>query len=106
MEGVDCHILESTPKPGITRTYKRFVSYVSKEDLNIMFEESYDMRDKLLKQRTMKYSKQKDYDLPDEIFVENVQKKSNTRLVFTGIEVDTGVKDNLFQEKNLKRLPR
>lgn len=106
IDGIDCHILESTPKAGVTRTYKRFVTYVSKADLVSILDEAYDTRDKLLKRRVMKYHKDKGYDLPIEIFVENVQKNTNTRLTFSKVEVDTGVKDNLFQEKNLKRMPK
>ena len=106
VDGIDCHILESTPKSGVTRTYKRFITYVSKTDLVSILDEAYDTRDKLLKRRVMKYRKDKGYDLPVEIFVENVQKGSNTRLVFSSQEVDTGVKADLFQEKNLKRMPK
>ncbi len=106
VDGIDCHILESTPKKGVTRTYKRFVTYVSKADLVAVLDEAYDMRDKLLKKRVIKYTKEKSYNLPAEIYVENVQKKHNTRLIFANIEVDTGVKEDLFQEKNLKRMPR
>ena len=106
IEGVDCYILESTPRDGVTRTYKRFVTYVSKTDLVALLDEAYDMQDQLLKRRSIKYQKQKAYDLPTEIFVENVQKEHNTLLVFSNIEVDSGVEDDLFQEKNLKRLPR
>ncbi len=106
IDGVACHILQSTPKPGVTRTYKRFVTYVSKADLVAILDEAYDTRDKLLKRRVMKYQKSKSYDLPTEIYVENVQKKTNTRLTFSSQEVDTGVKADLFQEKNLKRMPK
>ncbi len=90
----------------VTRTYKRFVTYVSKADLVSILDEAYDTRDNLLKRRVMKYRKEKGYDLPIEIFVENVQKGTNTRLVFSSQEVDTGVEEDLFQEKNLKRMPK
>lgn len=106
VEGIDCHILESVPNPGVTRTYSKFITYVSKQDLLMLLDEAYDSRGKLLKKRIMKYSKMKEYDIPQEIYVENVQKQHNTRLIFRNVEVDTGVKDDLFQEKNLKRLPR
>lgn len=106
VEGVDCHILESTPKKGVTRTYKRFVTYVSKSDMVAILDEAFDMRDRLLKRRIIKYTKEKGYNLPTEIYVENVQKNHNTRLTFANVEVDTGVKADLFQEKNLKRMPR
>ena len=44
--------------------------------------------------------------LISEIFVENIQKKSNTKLVFSNLKINQNIKDNLFQEKNMKRLPR
>ncbi len=106
VDGIECHILESTPKAGVTRTYKRFITYVSKADLVSILDEAYDTRNNLLKRRVMKYHKDKGYDLPSEIYVENVQKGSNTRLTFSDQEVDTGVKVDLFQEKNLKRMPK
>ncbi len=106
LNGVNCYILESTPKEGVTRTYKRFVSYVSKADLVTILDEAYDTRDHLLKRREMKFRQYNEYQLPVEIYVENVQKNTNTRLVFEDVQVDTGVKSDLFQEKNLKRIPR
>ena len=56
------------------------------------------------KRNTLK--KIKDYYVMSEIFVENVQKNHTTKLTFDKVDVDTGVKPSLFQEKNLKRLPR
>jgi hypothetical protein len=41
-----------------------------------------------------------------QIDVENVQKKHTTKVIFDKIEVDQGIKSSLFQEKNLKRLPK
>ena len=79
---------------------------MSKADLVSILDEAFDTRDKLLKRRVMKFRKDKGYDLPVEIFVENVQKNTNTRLIFSDQEVDTGVKEDLFQEKNLKRMPK
>jgi hypothetical protein len=40
------------------------------------------------------------------VFVEDVQKNRTTEVAFEDVKVDTGIKENLFQEKNLKRLPR
>jgi hypothetical protein len=71
-----------------------------------MKEESYDKAGRLLKTKLIKYKRLKGYDVPEEMYVENVQKNHSTRLTFDQIEVDTNVSDNLFQEKNLKRIPR
>ncbi len=100
------YILESIPNPEIESTYSKHIAWVSKSDYLVMKEESYDNADRLLKTKTIKYKKLKGYDVPEEMYVENVQKSHNTRLTFDQIEVDTDVPDNLFQEKNLKRLPR
>jgi len=35
-----------------------------------------------------------------------VQNGHNTKITITNVELDTEVKDYLFQEKNLKRAPR
>ena len=37
-------------------------------------------------------------------YVKNFVKGSSTSLKFNDIQVDTGVSDNLFHEKNLKRI--
>lgn len=104
--GVECNILESIPKDGVSRTYSKFITYVSKADLVALRDEAYDIHGDLLKVRTIQYTRQKEYYLPAEIFVENVQTEHSTRLRFTNLEVDTGVEESMFQEKNLKRIPR
>ena len=71
-----------------------------------MKEESYDRSDRKLKVKLMKYKKIKRYDIPEEMYVENVQKNHSTKLTFNNLELDTNVQDVLFQEKNLKRIPR
>ncbi len=106
VEGKDCYVLEVTPKPEAQSTYSRHVSWIVKQDLTLLKEESYDRSGRLKKKKTFRYSKLKSYDMPKEIFVEDVQKKHTTRLTFDQMEVDTGIKESLFQEKNLKRLPR
>jgi outer membrane lipoprotein-sorting protein len=37
--------------------------------------------------------------------VENVQKQHSTEVTFTDVQVDTGIDNSIFQEKNLKRMP-
>lgn len=103
---VDCFILESVPNADLKSEYSKHIAWVSITDYIVLQEESYDRNGKLLKNKIIKYTKQKGYDTPIEMYVENVQKKHNTRLIFDNLELDTGVKDNLFQEKNLKRIPK
>ena len=49
--------------------------------------------------------KRSNYYVIKKVFVEDVQKKHTTEVTFSDVQVDTGIDENLFQEKNLKRLP-
>lgn len=106
IDGIDYFLLESVPNPDLDSEYSKHLSWVSKTEMLIFKEESYDKADRLLKTKTIKNRKLKGYDVPIEIYVENVQKNHSTSLTFDEIEIDTSVRDDLFQEKNLKRLPR
>lgn len=106
VDGRECYILISKPKPELRSTYSEHKTWVTIDDYVVLKEESYDRAGRLLKKKVITSRKVKGYDTPSELYVENVQKKHSTRLTFEGIELDTGIKDNLFQEKNLKRLPR
>jgi len=72
----------------------------------ILKEESYDKRGELKKKKEFQYRKLKEYHVMERIYVDDVQKNHTTEITFTDIQVDTGIDKNLFQEKNLKRLPR
>ena len=100
-----CYILESIPS-GIDSEYSKHVTWVEKDTYLALKEESYDKSGKLLKQKAFKYKVMDSFHLISEIFVENIQKKSNTKLTFSNLNINTGVKDKLFQQKNMKRLPR
>ena len=105
VEGELCYELESIPK-GIDSEYSRHVTWVDKNAYLALKEESYDENGRLLKLKTFKYKSIDSYYLISEIFVENVQKKSATRLIFSDLKINTGVKDKLFTNKNnMKRMP-
>ena len=100
-----CYLLESKPDE-IKSEYSRHLTWVEQDTYLPLKEESYDKNNKLLKLKTFKYIVIDSLNLVTEIFVENIQKKTNTRLTFSGLRINTDVGDNLFQEKNMKRLPR
>jgi len=101
----DCYKIEVLPKKDTDTDYSKHIEWVLKEKFLVLKSESYDKAGKLLKIRNVINSNIKEYHIPTEIHVENVQKKHQTRLTFKNLELDTGVDDKLFQEKNLKRLP-
>ena len=106
IDNIEYYILESIPNTDIKSTYSKHIAWVSKTDYLVLKEESYDKADRLLKMKSIEYTDMKGYTVPVELYVENVQKRHNTRLTFNNMSLDTNVKDELFQEKNLKRLPR
>jgi len=100
------YVLEAKPKPDLHSSYSRHISWIRQKDLTVKKEESYDRTNTLIKTKSLLYQKLKNYDIPVEILVKNVLKKHSTLLKFENVDVDTGIKENLFQEKNLKRMPR
>ena len=103
---IECYVLEITPKKEAKSTYTKHISWIAKNGLYGVQEESFDKRDILLKKKEYTFQKLKEYYIIDRVFVENVQKQHSTEVTFTDVQVDTGIDSNLFQEKNLKRMPR
>lgn len=106
IDGVECFKLVIIPKPEQESTYSKHIAWVTTTGYNPIKEESYDLSGTLQKRKTFRFQRQKNYDLPTEIFVEDVQKMHTTRLTFEDLQVDTGLSEDLFQEKNLKRMPQ
>jgi len=100
------YLLESKPKDGIKSEYSKHLTWVAKDNYLPIKEESYNNDRELLKLKKFKYTIIDSYNLVSEIFVENIQKKSSTLLNFSDLKINTNIKNNLFQEKNMKRLPR
>lgn len=105
LDGEPVWILVSTPRPELRSSYSRIVSRVRQTDAVNLKDEYYDRAGNLLKVRTIEAREMKDYTIPVRMFVENVQKEHTTELIFDNVEVDTGIKDDLFHERNLRRLP-
>ncbi|MEC9436817.1 MAG: outer membrane lipoprotein-sorting protein [Candidatus Neomarinimicrobiota bacterium] len=106
IDGIDCYVIEVIPSSEAESSYLKHKSWINKSTLNAVKEESFDKRGELIKRKKFSHKKVKDYYVMSEIFVENVQKEHTTNVTFDKVEVDIGVKPSLFQEKNLKRLPR
>ena len=105
VDEVDCYVLEIIPKPEAKSTYTKHISWIAKDGLYGVKEESFDKRGELKKKKSFMYQKLKNYYVIKKVFVEDVQKKHTTEVTFSDVQVDTGIDENLFQEKNLKRLP-
>ena len=104
--GISCHLLESIPNESIRTEYTRHVTWVDSTLLIPLKEESYDKSGQLLKEKYFSYTIIKEYHFLTKVHVTNVQKNHSTTLNFENIELDTGVEDDLFHERYLKRLPK
>ena len=104
--GISCHLLESIPNEHIRTEYTRHVTWVDSTLLIPLKEESYDKSGQLLKEKYFSYTIIKEYQILTKVHVTNIQKNHSTTLNFDNIELDTGVADDLFHERFLKRLPK
>ena len=106
VNGKDCYVLEIIPGKEVKSSYSKHVSWIEKSSLMGVKEESYDKRGRLKKVKEFTFQILKDYHVIKRVFVKDVQKTHTTEVTFSDVQVDSGIDKNLFQEKNLKRLPR
>jgi len=105
-DSIACHLLESIPREHMRTEYSRHITWVDSTLLIPIKEESFDKSGQLLKEKYFSYTIIKEYQFLTKVHVTNRQKNHSTTLNFENIELDTGVKDDLFHERNLKRLPK
>ena len=101
-----CYQLEVIPNEKAQSAYSKHLSWIDQATLMIIKEESYDKRGELKKIKEFYNSVLKGYSVMERVFVKDVQKNHSTEVTFEGLEVNLGIKETLFQEKNLKRLPK
>jgi len=106
VNGIDCYVLEIIPKKEAKSSYTKHVSWIDMSTLTAVKENSFDKRGKLHKTKEFRYGQMGDYQVINRVFVRDTQNQHSTEVMFSDIEVDSGIDENLFHEKNLKRLPR
>ena len=106
VDGKECFVLEVVPNAEIKSTYSKHITWVEKETLIAIKQESYDLGGNLRKKKVFLFKTLSGYNVISNIFVEDIQKNHTTKLTMDDIKVDSGLDESLFQEKNLKRLPR
>ena len=102
---IECYVLEITPKKEAKSAYSKHISWIAKEGLYGVKENSFDKRGELKKRKVFNFQKLKEYYVIERVFVEDIQKYHTTEVTFSEVKVDSGIDKKLFQEKNLKRLP-
>ena len=96
------YVLESICKDNDSE-YSRHISWITKKDLLIKKEESYDKKNILLKKKSFKQVKINEYHVISEIDVTNIKKEHRTILNINTLSVDEKINDDTFKEINLKR---
>ena len=102
---IECYVLEIMPKKEAKSTYSKHISWIAKEGLYGVKENSFDKRGELKKRKVFNFQKLKEYHVIERVFVEDIQKNHTTEVTFSEVKVDSGIDKKLFQEKNLKRIP-
>ena len=101
-----CYVLEVVPHPKVRSSYSKHITWIDKESLMLVKEESFDRRGTIKKKKEFSHIELKGYFVMNYVFVKDVQKNHTTEVSFDKLQIDTGISSNLFQEKNLKRLPK
>ena len=103
--GIDCYVLETVPKKESKSNYVRHVSWIDKNHMNILKEQSFNRKNKLEKEKHFNYETRGEYQLIKKVNVENLLKKHATEITFSDIVTNSGISDKIFNDINLRRLP-
>ena len=103
--GIDCYVLETVPKKESKSNYVRHVSWIDKNHMNILKEQSFNRKNKLEKEKHFNYETRGEYQLIKKVNVENILKKHATEITFSDIVINSGISDKIFNDRNLRRLP-
>ena len=98
----DCYIIESTPNKKLDSNYSKHRTWISKEKLIPIRETSYNLNGILYKEKSFYYNKE---NKVDSIKIENLEKGRYTVLSIKTIDSKEDIKNNVFTERNLKRIP-
>ena len=98
-------VLESIPLQDDSE-YGKHISWILKKLYLTKSEESFDKDGQLLKTKSFSYIDIGKYSILSQISVMNVQTNHNTVLNFNDIIINEDISNDIFQEKNLKRIDK
>jgi len=99
------YVLETKPKKELNSFYSKHISWVDKENMTILKEESYDKKGELKKKKSFKYDYINNYFIATLITVEDIQKGHITKVFISDVSVDNDLPESLFHERSLRRFP-
>lgn len=98
----DFYILELIPKSGYVSEYARINLYVRKEDFFPVKSEFFNKKGEMIKKmEIIKTEKIKGYIIPQNYLMQDLRSGNRTEMVMEEVKVDTGLKDDIFTERNL-----
>jgi len=103
LDGEDCYVVESIPEED-EYMYSKTITWIIKDKWIGKKKEFYDEDEDFLKTLTVNETKViKDYMVITLSEMHNVQKDHRTIMKLDNVEIDTGVADNKFTERMMKR---
>jgi len=103
LNGEQCYVIESIPKDE-DYMYSRTVTWIVKDKWIGLKKEFYDEDGDYLKTlKIKKYENIKGYWIITETEMHNVQKNHTTIMKLNEVVIDSGIKDNMFTERMMKR---
>ena len=101
-DGEDCYVIEALPKR--VEFYSKIILWIRKGNFIPAKADFYDPKGRYEKQGTFTQVKNiQDINTPTRIEMHNVQNKRTTIIELSNIEYDTGLKDDMFTERYMKR---
>lgn len=99
------YVLELTPKANIKKDYSKLKMLVAKESFYPVKIEHYDKAGNLWKVMVReKVVKKGDYWVSLKMEMKDLKKQHSTQTLIEKIELDTGLSDNVFTKRNLKKV--
>ncbi|MGB9595049.1 MAG: outer membrane lipoprotein-sorting protein [Candidatus Poribacteria bacterium] len=101
----ETYILELTPKPDVKKDYSKLKMWIRKDNFYPIKYEMYDKNGKLWKiLERRKIEKVGNYWVSKEMEMKDVKANHATKMIIEKIEVDTGLPDDIFTERNLSKM--
>jgi outer membrane lipoprotein-sorting protein len=99
-----CWKIQSVPKKGVVTDYSKSVLWVWQDQFMVIKGDLYDKRGGLKKKMIVTPFQSGKYWIAEKLVMENLKRKGKTRISFQNIQVDTGLKDDLFNSRQLTRI--
>ena len=102
--GVQCYVIKSTPKTGVTSDYSSIYSWIRTDNYFPIKETYYNKTGMLTKTKTVELTVSGTYYIPKKITMYDLKAYHATEIVFSDIVVDSGVDATMFDQNNMTKV--